>query len=268
MKFLRYPGGKSKLLTFLSNYLPLSTEIKGKYIEPFVGGGSVFFYIRPAKALLADLNEELIQLYKGIRNNPQKVWQTFQAFPSGKQSYYQIRDEDPKQKSLSYRAARILYLNRTCFKGMWRHNASGNFNVGYGGEARRWVVTQESLLQVSAALKKAKIMHADFEDILDNVSGGDFLFLDPPYKPGEMNLIEAHYVNGTFTFEDHQRLARKLIQVTNDKQIRWLMTNSSHPEICELYRDFNIMSIPKGTSSTIGVYTEDAQEILISSCQL
>ena len=266
MKFLRYPGGKRKLLTFLSNYLPCGKDIQGRYVEPFVGGGSVYFFVKPACATLADLNQELIELYRGIKNSPNKVWHIFKAFPEGKASYYQVRDEkNLEQKSLSYRAARILYLNRTCFKGMWRHNASGDFNVGYGGEDRRWVVTQESLINVSRNLKRAKVVQADFEDTLDSTCDGDFLFLDPPYKPGEVSLTEAHYINGSFTFEDQHRLAEKLMQITRDKQVKWLMTNSSHPEICKLYRNFSLVSVPKGTSNAIGIYTENSREILISN---
>ena len=151
---------------------------------------------------------------------------------------------------------------------MWRHNASGNFNVGYGGEERRWVVTQDSLIQVSNALRNIKIVQADFEETLDSVSDGDFLFLDPPYKPGEKNLDELHYLNGSFAFHEQERLAEKIIQITRGKNIKWLMTNSSHPEIRELYEDFNIVSVPKGTSSIVGVYTENAQEVLISNYQM
>lgn len=265
MRFLRYPGGKQKLLSFLAQYLPFCDEIEGTYVEPFVGGGSVFFFIQPQKALLADLNKELIDLYKGIRNSPHRIWQIFEAFPSGKKSYYDIRDKSTGGSFLSYRAARILYLNRTCFKGMWRHNAAGNFNVGYGGEERRWVITHNSLVEVSKVLRRATIVQADFASTLDKVSDGDFLFLDPPYKPGKMALTESHYINGTFPFEDQERLAAKLKQTSERKKIKWLMTNSCHPRIRELYEGYHCIDIPRGTSETIGVFTDDSKEILISN---
>ncbi len=265
MKFLRYPGGKRKLISFLSYYLPNAYEIEGRYIEPFVGGGSIFFFIQPLSALLSDLNKELIELYKGIRNSPHKVWEIFQEFPEGRKNYYMIRDQDLKDKSLSYRAARVLYLNRTCFKGMWRHNAYGNFNVGYGGEDRRWVITHESIKEVSQILRNAKIEQADFESVLDCVDDNDFLFLDPPYKPGEANLVESHYFNGVFSFTEQVRLANKLKEITKKKKIKWLMTNSSHPNIRELYADFHVSDVPKGTSGIIGVFTNDAKEIVISN---
>lgn len=265
MKFLRYPGGKRKLLSFLEKYLPNSYEIQGKYIEPFVGGGAVFFYLQPHKAILSDLNKELIELYKGIKNYPMEVWKIFSTFPKGKKSYYRIRNESQKSKPIYYKAARTLYLNRTCFKGMWRHNPEGQFNVGYGGEARRHVLNYEDFIELTRRLKRAIIVYADFETTLEMCSDGDFIFLDPPYKPGSKEMNQAHYINGYFSFDDQKRLANKLKQVSQIKDIKWLMTNSLHPDIRSLYKEFNIVKVPKGTSSVIGVFSNNSQEILISN---
>ena len=142
IRFLRYPGGKGKLLLYLNKFFPKNVSTHGRYVEPFIGGGSVFLFLQPREAILSDLNQELIDLYKGIRNYPHKVWETFSSFPSGKEAYYQIRDTECAHKPMYYRAARTLYLNRTCFKGMWRHNPEGKFNVGYGGEERRWATEE------------------------------------------------------------------------------------------------------------------------------
>jgi len=214
MKFLRYPGGKSKLITFLSEFIPDNSEIKGKYIEPFIGGGSVFLYVQPNKALVSDLNKELIDLYKGIKNSPHKVWEIFESFPSGKESYYRIRNQSCKEKPLYFRAARTLYLNRTCFKGMWRHNPEGNFNVGYGGEERRWAISHENIVELSKRFKGVTILNSDFESVLNQASDGDFIFLDPPYKPGEKEMFEAHYINGRFPFKEQVRLSNRLKEVS------------------------------------------------------
>jgi len=249
---------------FLCDFLP-SSGIKGKYIEPFIGGGSVFLFIQPERAIISDLNKELINLYKGIRNYPHKVWATFLHFPSGKEAYYSIRNEECKGMPLYYRAARTLYLNRTCFKGMWRHNSKGNFNIGYGGEERRWVITRDRIFELSQRLRKTTIIHSDFEAILDRCNDDDFIFLDPPYKPGEKELVEAHYVNGDFSFQDQIRLANKIRNISKIYGVSWLMTNSAHPEICELYHDFNIVKIPMGTSGIIGVSTNDSKEVIISN---
>jgi DNA adenine methylase len=265
MKFLRYPGGKSKQLFYLTKFLPENTEISGRYIEPFVGGGSVFLHLQPERAVLSDLNDELIELYKGIRNYPHKVWESFLQFPSGKEAYYKIRDDSYKSKPLYYRAARTLYLNRTCFKGMWRHGTNGNFNVGYGGEARRWVITHENINELSKILKKAIIVQSDFEPILNKCNDGDFIFLDPPYKPGLKEMIQAHYINGRFCFEDQVRLSKQIETITKHKRIKWIMTNSSHPDICELYKHFNVRKIPRGVSEIIGVHTKNSNEVVISN---
>ncbi len=265
MRFLRYPGGKTKQLMFLTGYLPTRVEIKGRYIEPFVGGGSVFLFVQPEKAIISDLNIELVELYIGIRNYPHKVWEIFHSLPSGKEAYYKIRDEKYKNKPLYYRAARTLYLNRTCFKGMWRHNPEGAFNVGYGGEARRWVITHENIVELSQRFRNARIVQSDFEPILDQVQDDDFLFLDPPYEPGKKQMSEAHYIHGNFSFRDQIRLARKLNNISKKTRFKWLMTNSSHPDICNLYKDFNTVKVPKGTSKIIGVQTDDSNEVVISN---
>lgn len=267
MKFLRYPGGKRKFLSYLVNFIPRQDEIKGKYIEPFVGGGSVFLHLRPSEAIISDLNPELIELYKGIKLYPHKVWEIFEAFPSDKKGYYNIRDTEYKHKPLYYRAARTLYLNRTCFKGMWRHNPQGNFNVGYGGEARRWVITHQNIVELSNVFRKAEINQADFQAALSDVSKGDFVFLDPPYKPGEKEMKTAHYINGKFPFEDQVRLSETLKELSSKKKFKWLMTNSSHSEILKLYnyKGLKVRRIPIGTSTTVGVLTKNSNEVLISN---
>ena len=265
IRFLRYPGGKSKLLSFLVNYLPKRGDIKGKYVEPFIGGGSVYMHVKPKKALIADLNNELIDLYKTIRNYPHKVWEIYCSFPSGKRGYYKIRDTYSENKPIYYRAARTLYLNRTCFKGMWRHNMQGDFNVGYGGEERRWVISHENIVELSKLFKKAKIESHDFKKTLGSISNGDFIFLDPPYKPGKKEMDHAHYINGKFTFEEQKRLALQLKEISKKKKVKWIMTNSSHPSIRRLYTGFKIRKIPKGTSNVVGVFSANSNEILISN---
>jgi len=265
MKFLRYPGGKTKLLTYLVNYLPKGKDIEGTYIEPFVGGGSVFFQVSPKKALISDLNSELITLYKGIRLYPHKVWEIFESFPEGKAAYYSIRNNGSEGKPLYYRAARTLFLNRTCFKGMWRHNNQGNFNVGYGGEERRWVITHKNIIELSQILRKAEILNSDFEKVILNAYKNDFIFLDPPYKPGEKDLHELHYSNGKFLFDEQVRIAETLKSIPKSKKIRWAMTNSSHKDILKLYKDFNIKIIPFGTSEKPGIQTKNSNEVLITN---
>ena len=251
------------MMSFLSDYLPVDSQIGNRYIEPFVGGGSVFFTIKPHEAILSDLNQELIDLYKGIQQYPNKVWGIYNSFDAGKEAYYKVRDDKYNNKPLSYRAARTLYLSRTCFKGMWRHSPSGCFNVGYGGEERRWVITLNNILELSNNLRKATILKSDFENVLDKCRDGDFVFIDPPYKPGERDLLEAHYTYGRFLFSEQERLANKLKAVSNKYKVNWLMTNSAAPEICDLYKNYSIIKIPKGTGKRVGIYDGISREVVI-----
>lgn len=116
------------MLTFLSAHLPQPKLIPGRFIEPFVGGGALYFHLRPKRAILADLNTELIDIYRGIKENPDRVWRIYRSFPGTKRAYKQIRDCDSSSLTLYQKAARSLYLNRTCFKGMWRHNRQEAFD--------------------------------------------------------------------------------------------------------------------------------------------
>lgn len=265
MRFLRYPGGKSKMLSQLVDYLPIPGGVKGKYVEPFLGGGAIFLFVQPTNALLSDINSELIDLYNGIKLYPHKVWEIFESFPVGRDSYYTVRDKVTAKSSLYFRAARTLYINRTCFKGMWRHNSEGKFNVGYGGEDRRWAITHQNLIDLSKIFRKADIYKDDFERTLSKVGAGDFIFLDPPYIPGEKTMNESHYMHVGFSFNDQIRLSKKLIEISQIPKVKWLMTNSSHPEIKSLYKGFHLRKIPCGTSSKIGLQTNESKEILISN---
>ena len=261
LKLLRYPGGKQRLLKFLLSYLPNKFEIEGRYIEPFVGGGAVFFAINPKRAIISDLNKELIDLYRTLRSRPSKVWKIFEAFPASRQNYYHIRDLH-RFDTNEGKAARTLYLNRTCFKGMWRHNARGEFNVGYGGEDRRWAINKESLMEVSKRLKRTWIRKSDFESVINKSGPDDFIFLDPPYKPGEVKMSHAHYLHSQFTLKDHKRLAKSLHKATK-RGVKWAMTTSSHPTILELFKKSNIIRVPKGTSNKLGILTNNSGEVLI-----
>lgn len=260
-KFIRYPGGKQRLLNFLIPYLPKSDSINGLFVEPFVGGGAVFFAIAPKKALLADVNPVLIDLYRGLRRSPLKVWNIFRSFSSTKKGYYRIRNSKYKG-DLAYRAARTLYLNRTCFKGMWRENATGQFNVGYGGQDRRWVINKDTLLAVSRFLRRAKMIVSDFEKVIEYCVRGDFLFLDPPYRPGAKELRHDHYVYSKFTYEDHKRLAKTLKWATKRK-VKWAMTISNHQDILDLFNSCRIITLAKGTGNRPGLLSKNSGEVLI-----
>lgn len=262
VRFIRYPGGKQRFLNCILPYLPSRELIKEKFVEPFVGSGAVFFALNPKRALLADINEELMDLYRGIRCYPLKVWGIYKSFPITRKAYYEIRAAEVDKMNLAFRAARTLYLNRTCFKGMWRHNSNGVFNVGYGGQDRRWVICKETLIEVSNRLKCASLKCCDFEEVIDTCTGEDFIFVDPPYQPGERKMTHAHYVYNTFSYIDHQRLATTLKRASN-RGVKWAMTTSSHHDILHLFQGNWIIPLPKGTGKRPGILTDNSKEVLI-----
>ena len=259
--FIRYPGGKQRFVNFICGFLPSSNAIRGRFVEPFVGSGAVFFALSPSCALLADINPVLTELYKGLRDYPLKIWEIFRNFPSTKEAYYHIRDGQEKG-DLPFRAAKTLYLNRTCFKGMWRQNSNGKFNVGYGGQDRRWVINKDTLLTVSKYLKRAEIRTCDFEDTINSCNDTDFLFIDPPYLPGKRELVNSHYIYSQFTFEDHKRLAYSLKEASN-RNIKWAITISSHIDIKKLFRGNRVIPFIKGTGKKPGLIQKESGEVLI-----
>ncbi len=261
IRFIRYPGGKQRLIKHIIPYLPV-TNFSNKFVEPFVGGGAIFFAYNPKKALLADINKELIDLYRGIRRYPQKVWEIYKSFPSTKKGYYEIRAIKFNHRDLAFKAARILYLNRTCFKGMWRHNAKGEFNIGYGGQDRRWVIGEEMLFNISKRLKYTTLKCCDFEDVIETCQKDDFIFVDPPYRPGEREMVHAHYSYGKFCYSDHQRLAI-VLKRASDRGVKWVMTNSSHPDILSLFSENRVIQLPRGTGKKPGELTYHSGEVLI-----
>lgn len=258
---VRYPGGKQRLINFIIDFIPKQFYKSGMYTEPFVGGATVFFTLNPKKALLSDINSELIDLYRGLKKDPIKIWRLYRSFPSTKKAYYKIRDS-ADTLDLIERAARILYLNRTCFKGMWRHNSQGKFNIGYGGQDRRWVISKEILIAASNRLRRAFLKNVDFEKTIDECSKGDFIFLDPPYKPGRKELTNSHYTYNKFTFDDCKRLARSLRRASK-MGVKWLLITSSHIDNVRLFKGNKIFKLPRGTGNKPGLLTSNSEEVLI-----
>jgi DNA adenine methylase len=162
------------------------------------------------------------------------------------------------------RSARLLYLNRTCFKGMWRQNSKGAFTVGYGGQSRRWVITEADLLNIAGALKRARLRCCDFQEVVDECQAGDFIFADPPYRPGHTKQTNDHYVGRPFTFDDHRRLAIAL-QRAQDRGVQWVLTTSAHPDMISLFPGRSMIPIPKGTGPQPGIMVSNSGEVLVTS---
>ena len=259
---IRYPGGKQRFLRQILAHLPKADDITGAFMEPFFGGGAVFFALQARPAVLSDKNPDLIDLYRGIRYAPHKVWSLFHGFPHGKATYYRIRRADTREWDVVSKAARILYLNRTCFKGMWRQNSRGMFNVGYGGQCRRQVISEDDLVKVANALRMTELRCSDFEDVIEEARSDDFLFVDPPYCPGKRESRVEHYVFSQFTFESHKRLARSLHRAT-ERGVRWAMTTSSHPDITKLHPKCRRIPFKTGVGDSPGKITMKTGEVLV-----
>lgn len=259
---IRYPGGKQRFVTRIASHMPQPDQIEGRFVEPFLGGGAVFFALQPKPSILNDKNPELIDLYRGIRYDPVEVWRRFSSYPSHKKAYYQVRQQSPKAWGVIAKAARTLFLNRTCFKGMWRQNSSGMFNVGYGGQSRRWAISEDDLIAVAKALRGTTLCCTDFESIVDDTIPGDFLFVDPPYHPGRRESRVEHYMFSQFTFDSHKRLAVALRRASK-RGVRWSMTTSSHPDILAFHKKTRIVPFKAGVGNSPGKITSKTGEVLI-----
>jgi len=254
--FLKWAGSKRYLLPVLVNLLP---DSYGTYWEPFLGGGSLFFLLAPTRAVISDSAKPLIETYRAVRDDVEAV---IQALPSGddKQSFYRVRATSPNTPV--QRAARLIYLNHTCWNGLYRVNSRGEFNVPYGRPRAKGEIDRVNLRACAGALIKAKvdIRDADFAEALVGVSKGDLVFLDPPYVTKHNNNGFVDYNERLFAWKDQERLAGKAAEFANSGATV-IVANGDHRDIVELYPGFE--SIRVSRSSTLannvdrrGVVTE------------
>ncbi len=271
---LKWAGGKSQLLPVLNSNYP-SELLAGKihtYIEPFIGGGAVFFDIANKyhfkEAFLFDTNPELVILYNSIKHDVERVIKALEELSdeylqecqeSRKDYFYRIRDAYNEKASLSHefassespnplRAAHTIFLNRTCFNGLFRVNSKGGFNVPYGSYANPNIVFSDRLLAVSQALKKAVIKLTDFSSCEKYISGKTFIYYDPPYRPITQTSHFTAYAKGGFNDDDQRRLANTYKRL-HSQGVKQLLSNSDpsnyvvDPFFDELYIGFKIMRV-------------------------
>ncbi len=235
--FLKWAGGKTQLLDQLLELVP---EKFGAYHEPFVGAGALFFRLRALgrvrKARLSDINPELMNAWKMLRDSPQTVIAELEplAGRTGEKDFYAIRAQDPDQMVGPQRAARLLYLNKTCFNGLFRENRKGQFNVPYGRYARPKVLDRENLLAVSKALTGVKVEQAPFASVVKHAKAGDFVYFDPPYHPINATSSFTTYSRGGFGEEQQRQLARVFGELA-DAGVHVMLSNSDTPLIRKLY---------------------------------
>ena len=234
--FLKWAGGKTQLLPVLLELVPKDFK---QYIEPFVGAGALFFALsghRPA--LIADANEELINAYIAVRDDVNSVIARLKEMRNDKEFFYFVRSQDLSELNSTERAARLIFLNKTCFNGLYRVNRHGNFNTPYNGNVGANFIQEDILIAASNALKGAEIVSGDYRAILEeNAREGDLVFLDPPYQPVGKYSDFKRYTKERFHEDDHRNLAaefKRLVEIG----CLVILTNSAHDSILELFADY------------------------------
>jgi DNA adenine methylase len=241
--FVKWAGGKRQLLPIIANHIPSKFE---RYFEPFLGGGAVFFSLiqkeRKTKWILSDLNSDLVLSYVTIRDKIRELVSSLEnhAENYSKNSnvyYYKIRETNPKNDV--DRVSRLIFLNKTCFNGLYRVNSKGKFNVPIGRYVNPNIVNKENLIEVSKILqsKDISIKCQDFEDALKVAGPGDFVYLDPPYQPVSTTASFTSYTDSDFDFSDQKRLYAKFKSL-DKKGVKVLLSNSHSEDIVELFKEF------------------------------
>jgi DNA adenine methylase len=235
--FLKWAGGKRWLVANHSNLFPSSFKT---YFEPFLGSGAVFFHLLPEKAVLADKNAELIGVYEAIRNDWKGLLQHLKIHQKyhSKRYYYYVRGLSPR--SIVSKAARFIYLNRTCFNGLYRVNMSGDFNVPKGTKSSV-LLPGDDFQAVAHALRKCKLIAGDFAEIIEKAGRGDFVYVDPPYTVRHNNNNFIKYNETLFSWDDQVRLAQALF-AARSRGAKILVSNVDHNSIRSLYSGFGIIS--------------------------
>ena len=239
--FLKWAGGKRQLLPTIKAYLPANYT---EYYEPFIGAGAVLFALQPAKSTINDTNAELINCYRVIKEQPQELLELCQQHQenNSKEYYYQLRQQDRQsgfqQRSTVERAARIIYLNKTCFNGLFRVNSRGQFNVPYGKYKKPTIADPLVIESISTYLNQAQvhILQGDFELAVANAQPGAFIYLDPPYHPlSNTSSFTSYSLNG---FGEAEQIGLKeLCDRLSDRGCQILASNSAAPFIKDLYDD-------------------------------
>lgn len=235
--FVKWAGGKGALVSEIAARIPRDNSFR-RYIEPFVGAGALFFWIRrsfPAlECILSDSNEELINAYRSLRDDVERVLSKLETYAElhSEQHFYAVRSARPHEAA--ERAARFIYLNRTCYNGLYRVNRRGEFNVPFGRYNHPRIVDRENLLAVATALAGVDLRSADFEAVLSECSSGDLVYLDPPYHPLSTTSAFTSYTREGFGEEEQRRLARAFGDATG-RGAFVILSNSSAEFVRELY---------------------------------
>lgn len=230
--FLKWPGGKRWIAPKVASCI--KECLQSIYYEPFLGSGAVFFSLRPKRAILSDINSDLINTYLQIRDHHKEVISLLKNLPVTKEQYYSLRGEEPE--SATDQAARFLFLNRTAFGGIYRLNKNGKFNVPFGGGARTpEILWRDNLLKkASEELKKANLLTGDFEAVFGMAKPGDVVYCDPTYTVSHENNSFRRYNEKNFSWADQERLV-VTAKAAAVRGVAVMITNAYHRCIKELY---------------------------------
>ena len=240
---VKWVGGKRQLMFELIKNMPKSYN---RYFEPFIGGGALFFELQPEQAYISDMNEELINLYSVVRDNVYELIKDLSKHEVSKEYFLEIRNIDRTEQYTELsdveRASRFIYLNRTCFNGMYRVNSQGQFNVPFGHYKNPRIVDKNNLINCSNLLQRTEIKHADFSEILTMVQKGDFVYFDPPYVPLNETSSFTSYTKDGFNI-DMQFKLRDVCDELDSMGVKFLLSNSDTKLVNELYENYNIKKV-------------------------
>ena len=258
---LKWAGGKTQMLGDLIPKVPTSY---GRYIEPFFGGGAMFFALQPENAVIADSNPELINMYRQVADHVDEVINYLKKYENTSEMFYAVRSLEwtalPKEEA----AARTIFLNKTCFNGLYRVNKQGQFNVPFGKYKNPKICDEEGLRAASEVLKKAEILCGDYLLVLEHYAQpGDFVFLDPPYLPISEYSDFKRYTKEQFYEEDHVELA-KMIMKLHERGCHVILTNSNHPLVHELYAPFTIDVIQTKRHISCNGSTRKGEDVIVT----
>ena len=240
---VKWVGGKRQLIDELAENMPSSYH---RYFEPFVGGGALFFSLQPKQAYISDKNEELINMYSVVRDNVYELLDDLMNHKISKEYFLALRDIDRSSRymrlSCVQRASRFIYLNKTCFNGMYRVNSRGQFNVPFGYYVNPRIVDTENLLKASILLQQAEIVHADFSHILQKVQQHDFVYFDPPYVPRNKTSNFTGYTKERFSLDMHLQL-KDICDELDTKGVLFMLSNSDTAFVHTLYKRYEIKKV-------------------------
>lgn len=237
--FVKWAGGKTQLLKQFKPYFPKGLS---GYVEPFVGSGAVFFYIKkkfnPEKIVISDNNEELINVYLTVQNHLEELLESLKIHQKNhsKNYYYKIRAVDTSKLTDVERASRFLYLNKTCFNGLYRVNSKGLFNVPFGKYENPNIVNEETLREANKLLQGVTIKRQSFDESLEDATEGDFVYFDPPYYPLSRTASFTSYTKNPF-LDDEQKTLAQVFEKMHQKGVKVMLSNSDTSFIKGLYNN-------------------------------